>query len=246
MVWWRSWYNPHLSRKAESGLSLCVGLVIVFDFPVDLGGAFLNVVVALQETHFYRDETSHCIVRTWSSSIFTSDICASISRGFWTSVSHMSVNYSLSGWDQTISETQCHTLNGRDSMSETQFQKHNVRVRFSNLVTHLCNSLHLVVQFDSGVQRYSGFVVLSFPFLGCNISFSETWPATHGIYILGHLLRHDNKDVCCSGPAARKQSLCDSLWCLQDCFPGDISVAVWIWELLSGYNSYQDNVDWSA
>jgi len=39
----------------------------------------------------------------------------------------------------------------RDSMSETECQRLNVRVGFTDLVTRLGNTSHLSVQFDVGV-----------------------------------------------------------------------------------------------
>jgi hypothetical protein len=58
-------------------------------------------------------------------------------------------------------------------MSETQCQRLNVRVGFTNLVMCLCYTLDLGVQFDISVRWDSGFVVFSFPSLDCRKAFSE-------------------------------------------------------------------------
>jgi len=88
----------------------------------------------------------------------------------------------------SMAETQCQRLNVRDSMAETQCQRLNVRVGFTNLGMHLCYHSLLGVQFDIGVCRDSGIVMLSFPFLDCYEAFSECRQATRSIYILGLLL----------------------------------------------------------
>jgi len=131
---------------------------------------------------------SLCIVRTSSSLSFTSGVCPRRSQELSTSVLQMLANSYLSGRCQSMSEAQCQRLNVRDSMSETQCQRLNVRVGFTTLVTCHCYTSHLGVQFDIGVRRDSGFLMFSFPSLDhCN-TFSECRPATHSIYVLGHLL----------------------------------------------------------
>jgi hypothetical protein len=82
----------------------------------------------------------------------------------------------------------------RDSISETQSQRLIVRVEFTNLVTCLCYTSHLSVQFDVGVRRDSGFVVFGFPSLDYCKAFSEYRPATHSINVLGHFLYHRGTD----------------------------------------------------
>jgi len=164
------------------------GLVAVLGFLAGLGGAFLGVVVALRVTLLCKHGMSLCIVRTSSSLSFTSGVSPRRSLELSASVSQISVNTCLSCQSQSMSETQCQRLNVRDSMSETQCQRLNVRVGFANLVTRLCFTSHLGVQFDIGVRRDSGFVVFSFPSLDCCKAFSECRPATHGIYVLGRLL----------------------------------------------------------
>ena len=113
-------------------------------------------------------------------------------------------------------------------MSETQYQRLNVRVGYINLVTHLCYASRLGVQFDIDVRRDSGFVVLSFPFLDCCKAFSECKPATHSIYVLGRLLRHGGTDF--FGPVrnAGRPSPWDSWWCHNDGCSADMRVAEWI------------------
>jgi len=127
------------------------GLDAVLGFLAGLGGAFLGVVVALRVTLLCKHEMSLCIVRTSSSLSFASGVSPRRSRELSTSVSQMSVNSYLSGRCQSMSETQCQRLNVRDPMSETQCQRLNVRVGLTNLVTRLCYTSHLGVQFDIGV-----------------------------------------------------------------------------------------------
>jgi len=71
---------------------------------------------------------------------------------------------------------------------ETQCQSFNLRVQFTILVTCLYSAMHLSVEFEIGVWRASGCVVLSSPFLECCKAFSECRAATQSIYGLGHLL----------------------------------------------------------
>jgi len=165
--------------------------------------------VTLQCMH----EMSLCVIQTSSSCIFVSGESPRRSRELSTSVSQMSVNSYLSGRCQldvrdslsesqsqslnvrvSISESQCQSLNLRVSMSETQCQRLNVRVGITNLVTHLSYASHLGVQFEIGLLRDSGFVVLGFPFLDCCKAFSECRLATHSIYVVSRLLQHEGKD----------------------------------------------------
>jgi hypothetical protein len=132
-------------------------------------------------------EMSLCIVQTSSSLSFASGVSPKRSRELSTSVSQLSVNSYLSDRCQSTSAIQCQRLNVRDQMSETQCQRLNVRVRFTNLVTHLCHTLHLGEKFDISVPWDCGFVVFGFPSLDCCKAFSECRPATHSIYVLGRL-----------------------------------------------------------
>jgi hypothetical protein len=184
----------------------------------------------------------------------------------------MSINFYLSGWCQSVSETQCQKLNVRDSMSETQCQRlnvrdsmsetqcqrlnvrdpipvtqcqwPNVRVWFTNLVSHVCYTSRLCVQLGIGVRLESGFVMFSFPSLDCCKALSECRPATHSFYVLG-LLHHRGTDFC--GPVwiAGRPSLWTSWWCHTDGCLADMRVAECIWGSLSGYDRCQVHVDWS-
>jgi hypothetical protein len=133
-----------------------------------------------------------------------------------------------------MSETQCQRLSVRDSMSEIQCQRFNVRVGFTDLVTCLCYALHLGVQCDISVQRDSGFVVLSFPFLNHCKAFSECRPATHSIYVLGHLFQHGGTDVFGQGRNACRPSPWDSWCCHNDGYSAHMRVADRIRRSLSG------------
>jgi len=142
-----------------------------------------------------------------------------------------------------ISETQCQRLNVRDPMSETHCQRLNVRVGFTNLVTRLCDTLHLGVQFDIRVRRDSGFVVFSFPSLDCCKAFSECGPVTYSIYVLGRLVLHRGID--CFGPVQNtgRASPWNLWWCDNDCCSVDMRVTEWIWGSLSGYDGLQVTVE---
>jgi len=130
-------------------------------------------------------------------------------------------------------------------MSETQCQRLDVRVGFTNLVTRLCYTSHLGVQSDIGIRRDSRFVIFSFPFLDCCKAFSGCRLATHSIYVLGRFLPHRGTDF--FGPVrnASRLSLWETSWCHNVGCSVDMRVAEWIWWSLSEYDSCQVNVDWS-
>jgi hypothetical protein len=213
------------SNEAADEIFICVAeldadfgfvavLSVVFDFLARLGGAFLRVVVALRVTLLCKKEMSLCFVRTSSSFIFASRVSPRRSQEFSVSISQMSINSYLSVRYQSVSETQCQRL--------------NVRVGFTNLVRRLYCTFHLGVQFDIGERRDSGFVVLSFPFLDCCKAFRECRPATHSIYVLGGLLQHGDTDFFYPVRNASGTSPWDSWWCHNDGCLADMRVAEWI------------------
>ena len=73
-------------------------------------------------------------------------------------------------------------------MSEAQCTRLIVRVKFTNLVKHLCYTLHLSVHLDTIVPRDSGFVMCSLPSLHYCKVLSECRLATHSIDVLGCLI----------------------------------------------------------
>jgi hypothetical protein len=104
-----------------------VWLIAAFAFLAGRGGAFFGVGVALWVTLLCKHERRHVSIWTSLSLSFVSSVSPRRSRELSASVMQMLVNSSLSGRCQLMSETQCQTLNFRDSMSETQFQRLNVR-----------------------------------------------------------------------------------------------------------------------
>jgi hypothetical protein len=129
----RIWSNEAADEMFVFGAGLdavfgfASGLVADFDFLAGLGGAFFGVVVALRVTLRCKHEMSRCIVRTSSSFIFASGVSPRRSRELSASVLQMSVNSYLSGRSRSMSETQCDSLDVRDSMSETRSQRLEVR-----------------------------------------------------------------------------------------------------------------------
>jgi len=94
----------------------------------------------------------------------------------------------------TLPEYHHQRLNVEHPMAETQCQRLHVRAGFDNLVTCLCFTSQLSIQFDIHVHRDSSFTVFSFPSLDCCKAFSESRPATHSINVLGRHALHRGTD----------------------------------------------------
>jgi hypothetical protein len=167
------------------GLDTCFGFVaglgVVLDLFVGFRWGFLGVMVAHQVTLFSEQGMSLCIVRTSSSRIFKSGVSQRRFREFSGIFSQQLENSYLSGQRLSISETQCQRL--------------NVRVGFTNWVTSVCYASHQGVQFHIAVPRGSRFVMLSFPFLDCFEAFRQCRLATHSVHVLGRLLQQRGIDV---------------------------------------------------
>jgi len=141
--------------------------------------------------------------------------------------------------------SRCQRLNFRDSMTVAQCLRPRVRVESTNMVTGLCYSWHLGVQFDIGVRMDRGLDRLCHRFLICYKALSKCRLATHNIYVLVHLLQHGGIESFCPVWNAGRPSLWDCCWCYSDGCSVDMRVAELMWGFLSRYDSRQVNVDWS-
>jgi len=220
VTWWHRWCAGQRWRRFWLRHTCCIAAAACLQicYYANLGRkAATHLIYA-----------NHC--RTSSSLILAFGVSPRGFREFSACLSQMSVNFDLPGRRQLLSETHC--------------PRFNVQGGLIKLVMGLCYVLHRGVKFDIGVWRYSGFVMLSCPFLDCCKAFSESRPAAYSIDVLHCVLQHAGIDFFGPDWSAGMPSPWGSWWD-NDCCLGDRRVAEWISGSCSGYNCHLVKFDWS-